>query len=74
MPHQRRLDHYKKTETAKVIEIEVNKKLLQQYLKSNSENVVTLKIMTEVQTEIHQSSDSNNLEILLQCLKGMEGI
>ena len=74
MPHQRRLDHYKKTEAAKIIEIEVNKKLLQQYLKSNSGNVVTLKIMTEVQTEIHQSSDSNNLEILLQCLKGIEGI
>ena len=61
-------------EAAKIIEIKVNKQLLQQYLKSNTGKVVILKVMTNIQTEIHQRSNSNNLETLVQCLKDMEGI
>ena len=57
-----------------MIEIKVNKQLLQQYLKSSTRKVVTLKVMTNVQTEIHQRSDSSNLKTLVQCLKDMEGI
>ena len=74
LPHQRRLDHDKKKEEAKLLEMKVNKQVLQQYLKSNTRKVVTLKFMTKVKTEIHQSSDSNNLNTLVQCLKDMEGI
>ena len=36
--------------------------------------VVTLKDITNIQTEIHQGSDSNNLDTLVQCLKDMEGM
>ena len=41
---------------------------------SSTGKVVTLKDITNVQTKIHQSSDSNNLDTLVQCLKGMECI
>lgn len=42
---------------------------------NSTEKVVTLKDIKNVQTEIHQSSDSNNnLDTLVQCLKDLEGI
>ena len=53
--------------------MKVNKKLLHQHLICNTGKVVTLKDITNVQTEIHQSSDSNNLDILVQCLKDIYG-
>ena len=34
----------------------------------------SLKDITNVQTEIHQGSDNNNLDTLVQCLKDMEGM
>ena len=71
---QRRHDHDEKTKAAKLLEINVNKKLLRQHLTISTGKVVTLKDITNVQTEIHQSSDSNNLNTLLQCFKDIEGI
>ena len=69
MLHQRRLDHDEKTEAAKLLEMKVNKKVLQQRLTRSTGKVVTLKDITNIQTEIRQSSDSNNLDTLVQSLK-----
>ena len=67
-------NHDKQTDAAKLLEMKVNKKLLQEHLKISTGKVATIKYMTNVQTEIHQTSNSNNLETLVQCLKDMEGI
>ena len=48
----------------KLLEMKVNKKLLYQHLTSSTGKVIIL----NVQTDIHQSSDSNNLETLVQWL------
>ena len=61
-------------EAAKLLEMEINKKVFQQHFTSSTGKVVTLKDITNVQSEIHQSSESNNLDTLVQYLKGMEGI
>ena len=73
MACQRRLYHDEKTEVAKLLEMKVIKKLFQQHLICSTGKVVTLKDITNVETEIHQSSDSNNLDIIVQCLKDIYG-
>ena len=69
MPRQRRLDHDEKAEASVLLEMKVNKKLPQQHLTRSTVKVVTLKDITNVQTQIHQSSDSNNLDTLVPMLK-----
>ena len=48
----------------KLLEMKVNKKLLYQHLTSSMGKVIIL----NVQTDIHQSFDSNNLDTLVQWL------
>ena len=54
--------------------MKVNKKLLQQHLSSDNGKVVTLKDISNVQTEINAKSDGNNLDFLVNHLRQTEGI
>ena len=74
MSHQRRLDHEEKMEAAKIIEIKVNKQLLQQCLKSNTGKVVILKVMTKIIKLKYTNVLTVITWTLVQCLKDMEGI
>ena len=62
LPCQRRLYH----EVAKLLEMKVIKKLLQQHLTSGTGMVITQEDISNAQTEINQSCDSNNLDKLVR--------
>ena len=52
--------------------MKVNKKLLQQHLSETTGKVVTLKDITNIQTELSKP-DENNLESVVNTLRKIEG-
>ena len=55
------------------VKLKVNKKLHQQHLSTKSDKVVTLRDISNIQSEVNKSSDSNDLEALVSRLRSIEG-
>ena len=52
LPKQRRLDEASKSEAMQLLELKVDKKLLQQYLSSSKGKVVTVKDISNLKLEL----------------------
>ena len=74
MPRQRKLNSAEKEEAKVMLQMKVNKKLLQQHLSSSSGKTVTLRDLTNVQAELNATNTGNNLDALVMCLRELEGI
>ena len=57
-----------------MLQMKVNKKLLQQHLSNTTGKVVTLRDITNVQAELHTSGNGNYLEALVKRLRQIEGM
>ena len=53
--------------------MKVNKKLLQQHLTVTSNKIVTLKNISNIQSEANATDDGNNLTALVNRLREIEG-
>ena len=53
--------------------LKVNKKLLQQHVSGSARKVITLKDISNIQGRLHEKSERNDLDVLLQKLKSVEG-
>ena len=73
MPKQRKLDEASKSEARELLKLKVNKKLLQEHLSCTSGKVVTLKDISNMQSELGTKSSGNNLDDLVTRLRGIEG-
>ena len=73
MPRQRKLNSAEKDEAKVMLQMKVNKKLLQQHLSSSTGKVVTLRDLTNVQAELNTGSSDNDLDILVTRLRQLEG-
>lgn len=74
MPRQRKLSTAEKEEAKAMLQMKVNKKLLQQHLSSTTGKVVTLRDLTNVQGELNTSISRNNLDALVMRLRQLEGM
>jgi len=74
LPKQRKLDEASKSNARELLKLKVNKKLLQEHLSCTSGKVVTLKDISNIQSELGAKSSGNNLDDLLTCLRGIEGL
>ena len=74
LPRQRQLNSEEKIkmETEKLLKLKVNKKLLQQHLSKKTKKIVTLKDISNIQTQVNKQY-SNDLESLVATLRGIEG-
>ena len=73
MPRQRKLNNSEKEEAKVMLQMKVNKKLLQQHLSCSSGKVVTLRDLTNVQAELNASNTGNSLDALVMHLRQLEG-
>jgi len=74
LPWQRKLNSSVKEEAKVMLQMKVNKKLLQQHLSCSSGKVVTLRDLTNVQAELNASNTGNSLDALVMRLRQLEGI
>ena len=70
LPKQRRLDETSRSEAIQLLELKVNKELLQQHLCSSKGKVVTLKDISNLKSEL---PTKNNLDTLVSRLRSIEG-
>ena len=56
-----------------LLKLKVNKKLLQEHLSYTSGKVVTLKDISNIQSELGTKSSGNNLDDLVTHLRSIEG-
>ena len=54
--------------------MKVNKKVLQQHLTNTNEKIVTLRDISNIQSEVNACSDGNDLTALVTRLRDVEGI
>ena len=73
LPKQRRLNGQEKEGIENLLNLKVNKKLLQQLISNSSNKVVTLKYISNIQTGLRTKTDRNNLEALVTKLKAIDG-
>ena len=73
MPWQRKLNSAEKDEAKVMLQMKVNKKLLQQHLSSSTGKVVTLRDLTNVQAELNNGNSGNDLDALVMRLRQLEG-
>ena len=70
LPKQRKLAHEEKIEARALLQLKVNKKLLQQHLRTTTGKVVTLKDISNIQSEVNADC---NLDALVTRLRESEG-
>ena len=63
-----------KNEAKSLLKMKVNKKLLQQHLTNTSKKIVTLRDISNIQSEVNACSDGNYLMALVTRLREIEGI
>ena len=73
LPKQRKLDEASKGQAKELLKLKVNKKLLQEHLSSTSGKVVTLKDISNIQSELGTKSSGNNVDDLVTHLRSNEG-
>ena len=73
LPKQRKLDEASKGQAKELLKLKVNKKLLQEHLSYTSGKVVTLKDISNIQSELGTKGSGNNLDDLVTRLKSIEG-
>lgn len=72
LPQQRKLKKAQKGDASQAA-MKVNKKLLQQHLTSSTGKAATLRKLTNMQAELNTSSSGNDFDILVMCLRWLEG-
>ena len=67
------LPQNEKKEVSELLNLKVNKKLLQQHITGSAGKVVMLKDISNIQVRLHEESDRNDVDALLRKLKSVEG-
>ena len=70
---QRKLGQEQKREASSLLTMKVNKQLLQQHLTSTTGKVVTLKDISNIQSEINRANSDCDLDALVTRLRANEG-
>ena len=73
LPKQRKLGQERKREASSLLTMKVNKKLLQQHLSSTTGKVVTLKDISNIQSEVNRANSDSDLDALVTRLRANEG-
>ena len=73
LPKQRKLEQEQKREASSLLTMKVNKKLLQQHLSSTTGKVVTLKDISNIQSEVNCANSDSDLDALVTRLRANEG-
>ena len=73
-PRQRQLSDCERKEVQDLLQLKVNKKLLQQHLSEKTGKIVTLKDISNIQTSLRLNAKDNSLQDLVNHLSSMEGM
>ena len=74
LPRQRKVDDCQQREAQNLLQMPVNKKLLQQHMNEKTGKIVTLKDISNIQTRMNSHADRNDINSLVTRLRAITGM